>query len=666
MAEKVEGLDAGFVNDEVVEEPEKKERNNEDLILCVVQNDIEAAKKNNREKAPEWDECYKLYRARSIGTERKGRSQVVSSDVQDSVEWILPQMMRLFFSAEEIVKCAPVGAEDAQKSEMHTKLLNYQFLQGNKGFEKSYLWMKSAFIYGLSILKVTWSEEFKENPFEFAELDEASFLELEADPEVRLVEFQEVSQVLPAPEVLGIKWGQDQVAKVYRDVVGTRIVKIYEGPRLELVPLEDFYVDPIATSIEDARFCCHRVFRTVDELNRMQEAGIYHNVDKIQVESATGHTDEADTRKLLRASEDGKSAPWDLTEPIQKARKEVEVWEYWGLIDPNESGRLEPYLVVVVDNVIIRCERNPYNHGDFPFVALRPSMVPFQFDGVGMAHLVGEFQKAKTSILRQMLDNLSFINNQMWLVDRNAGVEMESLIQPRPGGVVRTDDLRGVTNVTPQPLQGVSIQALEFLQTQMEQRHGITRYNQGLDAKSLNKTATGITSIMSASQQRIELVGRIFSETGFKRLFQLMMSLNQQFISQDFVIRVFNEPVEIKADDLKGNFDVTVVVGASVGKEEAEQQYMMTLLQMSPQLMGYGVMTPQNVYNIMSRFLEALGKKDPSEFIAPPQPGMGGLPNGGATPQRPGPSTGPGAADGLSMLAAMGGAVPGATPGEAG
>ena len=413
-------------------------------------------------------------------------------------------MMRLFFSAEEIVKCVPVGAEDAQKSEIHTKLLNYQFLQGNKGFEKSYLWMKSAFIYGLSILKVTWSEEFKENPFEFAELDEASFLELEADPEVRLVEFQKYPRS-SRPQRYWVSSGPGPGCQGLQDVVGTRIVKSMRA-QARIGPLEDFYVDPIATSIEDARFCCHRVFRTVDELNRMQEAGIY-TTDKIQVESATGHTDEADTRKLLRASEDGKSAPWDLTEPIQKARKEVEVWEYWGLIDPNESGRLEPYLVVVVDNVIIRCERNPYNHGDFPFVALRPSMVPFQFDGVGMAHLVGEFQKAKTSILRQMLDNLSFINNQMWLVDRNAGVEMESLIQPRPGGVVRTDDLRGVTNVTPQPLQGVSIQALEFLQTQMEQRHGITRYNQGLDAKSLNKTATGITSIMSASQQRIELVG---------------------------------------------------------------------------------------------------------------------------------------------------------------
>ena len=44
-----------------------------------------------------------------------------------------------------------------------------------------------------------------------------------------------------------------------------------------------------------------------------------------------------------------------------------------------------------------------------------------------------------------------------------------------------------------EPLQPQVFQFLEFMNTMKENRTGITRYNQGMDANSLNKTATGIT-----------------------------------------------------------------------------------------------------------------------------------------------------------------------------
>ncbi|NCC91202.1 MAG: hypothetical protein EOM01_12735 [Spirochaetia bacterium] len=159
---------------------------------------------------------------------------------------------------------------------------------------------------------------------------------------------------------------------------------------------------------------------------------------------------------------------------------------------------------------------------------------------------------------------------------------------------------------------------MEFVQTQLEQRSGVTRYNQGLDAKSLNKTATGISAIMNASAQRIELIARIMSDS-IRRLYKMMLELNQQFIDQEMVVRIFNESLEIAPDDLAGNFDVEVDIGGATGKEETEVEQMLGLLQQSTLLLQVGVMTPQNVYESVKKIMELWGWKDYEKFINDPK-----------------------------------------------
>ena len=86
---------------------------------------------------------------------------------------------------------------------------------------------------------------------------------------------------------------------------------------------------------------------------------------------------------------------------------------------------------------------------------------------------------------------------------------------------------------------------LEYLDTVKENRTGITKYNQGLDSNSLNKTATGISIITQQSNQRLELIARIFAETGMTELFRFLIKLNQLFVNQALVIRLTNGPMQI-------------------------------------------------------------------------------------------------------------------------
>lgn len=618
----------------VVEEDSKDPK---DIALRVVKADIEVAKTANDSEKDLRQEAYNLYRAMGDGKDdRPGRSRIKSSDVMDMIEWLMPALMKAFFGSRKCISVDPIGNEDITKAEKFQKLLNWQFVDKGNGFRTGHEWMKSSLVYGLSPVKVTWQDLYVRKGFAFPEVTEPQFEQLRRDGNVERIEVGSVDVKMDAPQMgqnpYMLMAGQNvtpmmidpmmlEPYRVYRDVRGEKKIKIYSGPMVEVVPPEDFFCDPEARDIQEARFVIHRVKRTVSYLKKKEQEGIYSNIDDV-IESGTvskGKTDEDDDEAAMRATSSSRYSHYTSRNDVQKARRKIDVWEWWGLLDVDDSGIAEPYLVVVANNVIIRMERNPYAHGEAPFEVMRPILDIFTMKGISMVDLVGEYQKAKTALMRQTLDNISFQNNQMWEVDETAGVDIDSLINPRPGGVVITNRLGAIKQITPAPLEQYVYQTMEFIQGQLEQRTGITRYNQGLDANTLNKTATGIQSIMSASSQRIELIARVMAETGFRKLYKKMLMLNQQFIDQEIVIRVHGQPLEISPDDLAGNFDVSVDIGGATNKEQQEINQMMTVLNYSQILLQLGVMVPRNVYEIVKKIFETWGVADSEKYITDPQ-----------------------------------------------
>ena len=102
----------------------------------------------------------------------------------------------------------------------------------------------------------------------------------------------------------------------------------------------------------------------------------------------------------------------------------------------------------------------------------------------------------------------------------------------------------------PMQSQTISQQAfplLEYLDTVRESRTGVTRYNQGLDADALNKTATGVNALMSQSQMRMELIARVFSETGVKDLFKRIFELTCKYQDKErIVVELNNQFVPVR------------------------------------------------------------------------------------------------------------------------
>lgn len=479
----------------------------EAFALRVVKADIETGKKANDAEKAKREEAYSLYRAMGDPDEHDdGRSRTKSSDVMDMIEWLMPSLMRAFFGSKNAISVDPIGAEDMRKADLFQKLLNWQFVEKGNGFRVGHEWMKASLIYGVSPIKVTYQDMWVRKGFAFPQLLEPQFEELKSNENVESltaekvnVVFQEVQPALQQnpysllggmPNAINLTFQPPQIEpmRVYENVRGEERIKIYSGPVAEVIPPDEFLCDPEARDITDARFVIHRVKRTITYLRQKEKEGIYSRIDDVEAAATETNAvtdDEAEASARASASSDYRQ--YTSRSDIQKARQKVWVYEWWGLLDVDNTGVAEPYLVVVANDTIIRMERNPYAHGEPPFEIMRPILDVFTINGISMVDLVGEYQKVKTALMRQTLDNISFQNNQMWLVDSNAGVDTYGLAHPRPCRVIEADRIDGVRQIAPSPLEGSAFNVMEFIQTQLEQRTGITRYNQGLSADSLNK-----------------------------------------------------------------------------------------------------------------------------------------------------------------------------------
>ncbi len=617
------------------------------LALEVVKDDIEVSKRANSAEEGTRTRLYELYRAKyDASGEDNGRSRINSSDVMDTIEWMMPSFVKAFCGGRSAIEVAPQGTEDVGKAKKNQQLLNWQFMNRCRGFLTLYEWIKAGLVYGTSYVKVSWREDYVRKGFSEPEVLEPQMQEMLQDdsyetvtagsieevmvPPVQQPQYGVMSSPLGMPGMPGMGMNPNamgyglppaaiETMRVYRDVRGERRITTYSGPNVDVIPAEDFFMDPEAKSMDDARFVIHRVKRTISYLRKKEREGIYGGVEDVVRAASSPRDSSEESSRYATAGDTTLSSSGDGREQKQVARRKVDVWEWWGLLDTKGDGIAEPYVVTMAADVILRLERNPYAHGLPPFVELRPILDLFRFHGIGIAELVGEFQMVKTAIWRQCLDNLSFQNNQMWEVDENAGVDLHGLLHPRPGGIVFTNMLnKGFRQITPAPLGAAPLQMMEFVQGALEQRSGVTRYNQGLDARTLNHTATGISAILGASQQRIDLIARILSES-IRRLYKMMLELNQQFIDQTMVVRIFNSPLEISPDDLAGNFDVTVDIGGATGKEETEVQQILSILQQAKMLMAIGVMRPENIYYAVQKIMEIWGWKDWGQYLSDPQ-----------------------------------------------
>lgn len=569
---------------------------NRDLIKDQVIHDIQAAEKFFESYVkPKIVERYQIYNAspeyyEKIFRKLAQRSSVVSSDVADTIEWVLPSLMRIFWGSEDVITVIGREQEDQRRAEIMQKLINFQIQILNPGFLIFYRWFKDALIAGLGIVKCWWERE----------VDTIHVQQVMSDEELQALEASHIKIIRKEKAENNVYW-----------YVTYAIEKILKNqPIIANVPPYEIIYHPDSSSIANSSFVAHRKLVTADYLRRRVQEGVY---EKEAVERALSKGEANTYYDYLESVIRPQQSLFTRTS-IDEAKRQFLLYECYTQLDINNDGLLEKVIVTICNDEILRIEENHY--GRPPFFVISPILEPYEIWGKGFSDVLADVQAIKTALIRQILVNIA-LNNEPKLAVVETGVNLQDLILDKE--FIRVRQPGAIAPLPVQPLAGWTFNFLEYIENMKENRTGITRYNQGLDARSLNKTATGIQLIMSAAQQRLELIARIFAETGVKELFRFLVELNQKFITQDVVLRLTNETLKISADDLSGVFDLEVAAGIGVGAKEQQLMNLQMILQYLPQLVQIGIATPRNVYFVFKKMLENMGFKNTQEFIQEPK-----------------------------------------------
>ena len=564
------------------------------------------------------------YLGEKLGTEIDGRSQVVSTDVADTIETILPNLLRIFTASDNVVRCEPVKAEDVALAEQATNYINYIFNKDNPGFSILYTWFKDALLEKNGIVKVFWDESQKVGQETYKNLDDNEYQLLVNDPNVEFVETEEFEDENAKEQLQQVKEmaaAQGQEIETPVPMLHNCIIKrsnAFGKVKVENVPPEEFLISRSAKSIEDANFVAHKVARTRSELIEM---GFDPEVvDSLPATQNVLHS----TEKLTRFGDIDENP---FKHSTDKSTEQIELYECYIKIDYDGDGVAELRKVCVGGNSSYTILENVSVDSN-PFCSLTPIPMPHRFYGRSVSELVEDIQLVKSTVMRQLLDNMYLTNNNRVAI-MDGMVNLDDLLTSRPGGVVRTKQPPSQV-MMPMQSQTISQQAfplLEYLDTVRETRTGVTRYAQGLDADSLNKTATGINTLMTQTQMRMELIARIFSETGVKDLFSKIFELTVKYQDKERIVQLNNQFVPVRPTEWKDRYNISIIVGLGSGSKEQQLVILNNILERQVQafqLQGgqeYPMVTLKNFYNTLSKMIENAGLKNVENYFVNPDVG---------------------------------------------
>lgn len=558
---------------------------------------------NDSQLSFERSEAINFYLGLPFGNEVEGRSQVVSYDVQDTIESALPQLLKVFVAGDKVVTFDPKGPEDQDAADQETDYVNHVVMEKNAGFNIFYVWFKDALLSKNGYVKVYTETEDEMEEVEYSGLTDAQLQMLASDDKTEVLEHT----AYPDPSV-DIAMIQQQAMMNNQDPmsimqpmlhdVKLKVTESKDSIKIKNVAPENMMVsvDTTGPSLNDSRFVQHR------ELMAVAEIAEAFNLSESKVEGIM-----SDIRSVFEQESNARDI---YSEEFDRALDEDDALVKDTYIKING----ERWRYVVLGNEIIYKEKCEY----VPFACITPMIMPHRHIGRSYSDLTQDIQMIKSTLLRGQLDNMYLANNGRYAISDR--VNLDDMLTSRPGGIVRVSGEPGSAIMPLQhpPLPASTFSMVEYMDSMKEKRTGITAYNQGLDSNSLNKTASGVAQIMSAAQQRIELVARTFAETGVKDLFQLVHRLVRTTLTKPDIIRLRNKWVEVDPREWKARKDMSISVGLGAGNKDQQLMHLTTILQMQKEAIQIGITSPEKIYNALAKLTQNAGFKNPEEFWTNP------------------------------------------------
>jgi len=567
---------------------------------------IESETTDDRRKALEY------YNRYEYGNEVEGRSQIVTGEVAEVVDGALPQLLRIFTQSDEIVRFEPKGPGDEEKAKQATEYVNWVMSRDNDGVLLMHNWFKDALLQKNGIVKVYWDEKIDVSKEKYQNLTQDEVTMLLNDPEVEVVN-QKTTEIAPA----GVDPMGMMIPAIFSYDVKLKKTKKTGKVIVENVPPEEFLISKKARTIADAPFVAHRKLATRSELIAM-------GYDKDIVDNLPTYADLTYNQENVARFDQGEQ-PSDQAS-LDFSMQEIEVIESYIKVDFDGDGIAELRKVTYAGSDILDNEEVDF----VPFCSICPIPMPHKFFGHSLADRAVDIQLIKSTVTRQILDNLYMTNSpRMGVVEGQ--VNLDDLLTVTANGIVRMKNTQAIVPLTVPPTANQSFPLLEYLDSVQAKRTGVSDQMNGLNPDVLqNSTATAVAMMQNSAAGKVELIARVFAETGVKDLFQKILQLLCKYQDKERIVRLRGKYVSIDPREWTNGFDISINVGLGTGnKQEQMAMIAMVLSKQEEILKTAGIQNPlvslQNYRQTLGRFIEAAGFKDSNEFfleISPEQEQM--------------------------------------------
>jgi GrpB-like predicted nucleotidyltransferase (UPF0157 family) len=558
-------------------------------------------------------QALEAYLRQPYGNEVEGKSQIVTGEVAEAIDGALPSLVRIFTGSDNIVVFEPQGPRDEASAKQATDYCNWVFNRDNEGVAILHDWFKDALMQKNGIVKAYWEDKEDITKERYFDLTNDELAMLMSDETMEIVEQDTTEFPIFDP------MGQSVIDPMGMPVMGaTHNVVVQQKKKsgkvtIENVPPEEFLISKKARTIADSPFVAHRQMLTRSTLVAM--GFNKKQVEDLQMGDALAYTPERVAR--YAAGEQPYQVQTD-----DPSMQEIEVFECYVKTDIDGKGIASLVQVFYASNEILEDEKGKemIEEVDYvPFHSICPIPIPHKFFGNSLADRTVDLQLIKTTITRQMLDNLYLTNNAR-VVAIEGQVNLDDLLTSTAGGVIRAKSPNAVQQLVVQNVASQAFPMLQYLDTIQSKRTGVSDASQGLDPSILqNVTAAAVASMQQAGAGKIELMARIFAETGVKSLFKGILHLLCKYQDKARLVRMRGEFVEFDPRTWANQYDVSINVGLGAGNRQEQMAMLSMVLAKQEQLIGqYGpanpYVSPAQYRGTLGRMVEIAGFKDSAEF----------------------------------------------------
>jgi hypothetical protein len=541
-----------------------------------------------------------------------GRSKVVSRDVRGEIKKVLPSVVRIILGNEKVVEYQPNAQGDEAQAEQATDYVNFLIFPESDGPNAVHDVIDDALRLRNGIIKWWQDKRIEVKYSEHTGLDDMAFAQLVGDDDVEVLAHTERSEEIAQPDGQPVEVPVHDV-KIRRKTVCSR-------PKLAAVAPENFLIHPDALTMLDSPI--------IGENYRVRRSDLvamgYERAKVDALPMATANSTEQDAEEITR-----RRNVWIKDDPASKSMQEIEYYELLVRLDVDGDGIAELRRMVFAGGLTpdYMLENEPWDEINYADIVCERR--PHQWEGNSVFDDTEDIQRIKTVLLRQTLDNLYWQNNQQPIVQEGQVVNPEAVTSPVFGLPIRIKpgvDVRTALGFNVVPfVADKSYQMLAYLDEEKHDRTGISDASSGMAPDALqNMTAKASAMVEQAGIGQTELMVRTIANC-LKPVFRGLLKLIIQHQDKPRMVRLRNQWVTFDPRTWNADMDCTVNTGLGAGTRERDMMMMQTVIMMQEKLLAaFGpnnpFVKPDQLYNAVSKIVEAAGLKSPDLYFTKPDP----------------------------------------------